>query len=285
MAGADLKSIVDRIVDLPTLPQVVTRLMALIEDPKSSARQIDEVMRQDPALAAKILKLVNSSFYGLPNRVTSIRQAITILGYQTLKSLAISASVFDLFAQGNAAFSYEGFWRYAIACAAVSSRLAKNVPHLEPETAFVAGLLHGIGKLILDQYAPVEFQEILARAVAGQLSFAAAEEGILETGYAEIGFWLAERWNLAEAIQLAIRYQDRVGECPESARPLAAVVAFAVYLLRMRNYGCSGDYHKPTVPRDAWNVLGLTKENLPALIEALDQEIERSQEFFTLIGG
>ena len=101
----DLKSIVDRIVDLPTLPQVVTAIMTLIEDPNSSAKDIEGVMGNDPSLVAKILKLVNSPFYGLANKVSSIQQSIAILGFNTIKSLAISASVFDLFGDVREEFS------------------------------------------------------------------------------------------------------------------------------------------------------------------------------------
>ena len=209
MAGRDLKSIVDRIVDLPTLPQVVTTIMGLLEDPNSSARDINDVMTHDPALVGKILKLVNSSFYGLANKVSSIQQAITILGFNTIKSLAISASVFDLFGGGWDEFNYEDFWTHSVGCSSIANHLAAGRPDIDTDTAFTVGLLHGLGKVILDQYAPVEFQEILEAAKRDGRSFHEAEATILETSYADLGYWVAQKWDLAPDVQLAIQFQNR----------------------------------------------------------------------------
>lgn len=283
MAGVDLKSIVDRIVDLPTLPQVVTTIMSLIEDPDSSAKDINDVMANDPALAGKILKLVNSSFYGLPNRVSSIQQAIAILGFNTIKSLAISASVFDLFGEGNDGFSYEGFWQHSVGTATIAQYLAQREPGVTPEAAFVTGLLHGMGKLVLDQYAPSEFQQILTVAEDHSMAFHEAEQEVIETSYAEIGFWLTERWQLAEEVQQAIRFQDRVEECPESSRQLAAVLAFSRYVCRVKTYGNSADFSKPKLPRAAWDALHIEREKLPHLIEEINQEMIKADDFLSVI--
>ena len=265
-SGSDLKSIVDRIVDLPTLPQVVSTLMSLLASPHSSARDVNEVMSNDPALVAKILKLVNSAFYGLPNRVTSIQQAITILGFNTIKALAISASVFDLFGESEGAFSYEGFWKHSVGTATVSRFLVSRIGGANGDTAFVVGLLHGLGKLILDQYAPTEFQAILKAGAAKSLPFAEAEKQVIQTSYAEVGYWLAKKWQMAEEVQFAILHQNRIAACPEAHRPVAAALAFAAYICRARNYGSNGDFDKPAAPRDAWEVLRIPREELPAMI-------------------
>lgn len=285
MAGSDLKSIVDRIVDLPTLPQVVTTIMGLLDDPDSSARDVNDVMANDPALVAKILKLVNSVFYGLPNRVSSIQQSIAILGFNTIKSLAISASVFDLFGDGDESFSYEGFWTHSIGTATIARYFGKHEPAINPDTAFVSGLLHNMGKLVLDQYAPMEFQEILARAKAQHISFAKAEQGTIETSYTEIGYWLANKWQLAEDVQNPIMYQNRIHECPEKDRPVTAAVAFASYLCRARNYGTAADFDKPSVPRGAWDTLHIERDKLPVLIEEIDEELERAGSFLSVINS
>lgn len=283
MPGKDLKSIVDRIVDLPTLPQVVTTIMTLIEDPDSSASDINDVMANDPALAGKILKLVNSAFYGLPNRVSSIQQAITILGFNTIKSLAISASVFDLFGETGEAFSYEGFWQHSVGTATVAQFLAQREPGISPEAAFVAGLLHGMGKLVLDQYAPTEFQQIMDTAQEKGIAFHEAEKEVLETSYAEIGYWLTQRWQLAAEVQESIRYQDCVEECPDEYRLMAAVIAFSRYVCRVKTYGSSGDCNKPQLPRAAWETLHIEREKLPVLIEQINQEMVKADDFLAVI--
>lgn len=273
MPGKDLKGIVERVVDLPTLPQVVTKIMQLIEDPRSTARSIHVVMQNDPALAAKILKLVNSSFYGLPNRITSIQQAITILGFNTIKSLAISASVFDLFGMGMDTFSYEAFWTQSIGCAGVCHHVGKQVKYRDLDSVFVVGLLHGIGKLILDQYAPVEFQEILQRAKDQGLSFEDAERQVIDTSYADIGYWLAVQWKLAELVQNSVMYQNRLEEAPEEAKDLVAVLQISRYLCRVTDCGAGGDFDEPTVPEAACAVFGLEGATVAELTEEVREKV------------
>ncbi|MBN2713705.1 MAG: HDOD domain-containing protein [Planctomycetes bacterium] len=285
MAGKDLKSIVDRIVDLPTLPQVVTTIMTLIEDPDSSASDINDVMTNDPALAGRILKLVNSVFYGLPNKVSSIQQAITILGFNTIKSLAISASVFDLFGEGDEGFSYEGFWKNSMGVATVARFLSNREPGVSPDTSFVVGLLHGMGKLVLDQYAPMEFQKILEVAQEKEIDFYKAEEEVIETTYAEIGYWLAERWQLAPDVQEVMKYQNRIADCPDKERPLAAVLAFARYVCKVKKYGSSGDFAKPQLSRAAWDSLHIQREQLPSVIAEINNELENAQAFLEIINS
>ncbi len=286
MAGKDLKSIVDRVVDLPTLPDVVTKIMGLIEDPRSTARQINDVMSRDPALAAKILKLVNSSFYGLSNRVTSITQAITILGFNTIRSLAISASVFDLFGASEQGFSYEAFWEQSIGCASVCHYYARHkTPRVQGDTAFVVGLLHGIGKLILDQYAPSDFQDIIDKARFEGLSFTEAEAGVIETSYADIGYWLAERWKLADQVQHTIKYQNRVLECPEEDRELAALVSFSLYACRVHGCGAGGDFDEPQRPEDACAVLNIDADSAAEWVVETEPEIEKSREMLAAVTG
>ena len=285
MAGKDLKGIVDNIVDLPTLPQVVTTIMGLLEDPHSSAKDVNDVMTNDPALAGKILKLVNSAFYGLPNPVTSIQQAITILGFNTIKSLAISASVFDLFGEGAEQFSYKGFWTHSVGTATIGHFVARQEPGGRPDTAFVTGLRHGAGKLVLDQFAPVEFQTILETAQQKGVSFAEAEQEVLETSYADIGYWLANKWKLAEEVQIPIQYQNRVEECPEEYVHMTSILAFSIYICRLREYGVNGDCDKPTLPRAAWNNLHLTREDLPALIEQIKEELKNADAFLAVINA
>ena len=146
----NLKNIVGRIVDLPTLPKVVSHLLCAVEDPRSSAREINLIMSNDPALAARILKLVNSSFYAMPSPVTSIQQAVVILGFNTVRSLALSASVFDTFA-GKSGFSHENFWLQSLTCALMCENLGARSDCLRIDSCFTLGLLHGIGKIILHE--------------------------------------------------------------------------------------------------------------------------------------
>lgn len=287
----DARAIINSVVDLPTLPQVVVNLMAILDDPKTSVRDINNVMGKDPALVAKLLKLVNSAFYGIPKKVSSIPQAIAILGFKTIKSLTISASVLGMFEDDGDGFSYKDFWTYSVGVATVNRFLVNSLSTdpmsgcagAHPDTAFVTGLLHGIGKLILDQYASDEFQAIFTRASNDKISFHKAETGIIDTSYVELGFWLTKKWQLPEEVQLPIMYQDNIAETPTEFKGLTASLVLSRYLCLMKKFGASGDFDVPSTPRSVVSILSLSKEMLPSLSEGLAEEFAKAETFLTLI--
>lgn len=279
------------IVDLPTLPQVVTTLLSMLDDPKSSVRDINNVMGKDQALVAKLLKLVNSAFYAIPTRVSSIPQAIAILGFKTIKSMVISASVIGLFESDNDDFSYQEFWVNSLGVATISRFIVLRLSDdplsgcaaVHPDSAFVAGLLSGIGKVVLDQYAHEDFAKIVTTAKAEKLSFKEAEGRTIDGSYATIGYWLAKRWNLPDGVQAPIKYQDDLEDCPQEHRAVTSVLALAKYLCRMKQYGQSGDYDHPAPPRAAAVCLNLNKETLPALTSGMAEEFAKAEAFLSMI--
>lgn len=286
--------LVKSIVDLPTLPQVITTLMSMLDDPKASVRDINNIMGKDQTLVAKILKIVNSAFYGIPTRVTSVPQAIAILGFKTVKSIVLSASIIGMFDNDDDAFSYQEFWVNSLGIATISRfiilRLADDPESgcapIHRDTAFVTGLIGGIGKVVLEQYYHDEFIQILDYAKVNHLSFHDAEKHCFPHGYASIGYWLANRWKLSEEVQLPIKFQDNVGDCPEEHRSMAAVLAMAKYLCRLKRYGHSGDYDEPPKPPKAAAVaLALSKDALPVLTNGLASEFTKAEAFLSLIRG
>lgn len=289
----DTETLVRNIVDLPTLPQVITTLMTLLDDPKSSVRDINNIMGKDQALVAKILKLVNSAFYAIPTRVSSISQAIAILGFKTVKSIVVSASIIGMFDSDNDDFSYQEFWINSLGVATITRfiilRLSEDplsgTGAIHPDTGFVAGLLSGIGKVVLDQYAHDDFLRIVEIAKAKKLSFGQAEEQVITGSYSGIGYWLAKRWNLSEEIQIPIKFQDRIEECPPEHRSTAAVLSLAKYLCRLKHYGQSGDFDRPPAPKAAVQILALTKDTLPIITSGLAEEFEKAGSFLSMVRG
>ncbi len=281
----DLRSIVRKITELPTLPQVVTVILSLIDSPDSSAEDINKVMEKDPALVGKILKLVNSAYYGLPNKVNSVRQSIVILGFSTVKSLAISASVFDLFdSKRSQAFSREAFWGHSIGCACVSRLVGHREAGVDEETAFVVGLLHDIGKLVIDQYAPAEFDAVVNLAQEKQISFYEAEQVVLvDTNHAEVGAWVAEQWALSPDLINAIRNHHAVSTVEDRpSKLLAAICRFANFICHKRGVGASGNFNVPQLDPEAWATMSIKKEDLPKMIEAINAELARTDAFFSM---
>ena len=273
MTGRDLKSIVSEVTELPTLPQVAVTLMDLLDDPNTGAPEINRVMARDPALASKILRLVNSAYYGLSNRVSSLNQAIVILGFKTVKSVALSASVMGLFkTHGDVeAFDRAAFWKHSIAAACVSRLVARKQKGLDPELAFSGGLLHDIGKLVLAHYFPAEIEAIVKAAKEKKCSFLDAERSILETDHAEIGRWVTEKWGLPKDLVGGIASHHDISQAAN--KELAAVIQFGDYLAKLKGIAASGSCEPAELPKEVWTLLSVDKSDLPELINTINQEI------------
>ncbi len=276
MEQNDFEHIVDSIIDLPTLPQVVTTLINAINDPKSDAAIINKIVEHDPALAARILKLVNSSFYSLSKPVDSIQQAVVILGFNTIRSLSISASVFSVFTANK--FSYEGFWKQSLACAFMMDTLSKYTSILDKDATFTVGLLHGIGKIIIEQYAPEKFDEILRIGHRQLISYNEAEKNILNTSYTNLGYWLTEKWSLSETIQESILYQNNPDEAPAKIRVLTAAAQFAFKFARYKGCENGSDFNKAQPPKqELWDMFEIADDDTPEVIANLESCIEAAE--------
>lgn len=273
----NIKKVVDEIIELPTLPEVATTLIKLIEDPNSSAADLNKVLISDASLSAKILKLVNSPFYGFREPVSSSKQAIVILGFRTIRSMAVSTSVMDLFdifeMEG---FSQEEFWVHSIGVATAASLITENL-NTQNDTAFVCGLLHDIGKLILNQYAQNEFREILLYAKENSLCFYDAEKKLnVDYDHAQIGYFVAEKWNLPKSIQNVIR--DHHKEPKQSEDPLlVSAIQLSNHVCEYLKIGTGGNYG-PIVPNHQQCVQYCQGAKIPDILDKLKSSVDRIRE-------
>ncbi|RME01114.1 MAG: HDOD domain-containing protein, partial [Calditrichaeota bacterium] len=192
MRDPKVQKIITKIKQLPTLPQVITRLIQIIDRPDSSASEVSKIISTDQSLMTKVLKLVNSPFYGMPKRITTLSQATVILGFNAIKNLALTAAIFDQFGgKGEGihqnGFSREKFWEHSIAVAVASKIISEHIGYPQPEEAFMAGLIHDIGKVVLDQFLHDEFVEALKYSADNQVSISDAEIKIIGSNHAQIG--------------------------------------------------------------------------------------------------
>jgi HD-like signal output (HDOD) protein len=202
-----LKALVQKITDLPTLPSMMATITRLMQDPRTSAEELGRAIATDPALVSKVLKLVNSAFYGFPGRISTITQAIVILGFSTIRNVVLTTSVLKVF--GNAksrGFDVESFWEHSLLTGALAKSLAleKDMPFTE-ET-FIAGLLHDMGRVVLSQRLAAEFEKVVAfrdKTGAAQLE---SEKAVLGLTHGEIGGWLARKWNLPSPFVDSMHY-------------------------------------------------------------------------------
>ena len=196
---------VQTIIQLPTLPAVAQEVVEMVENPRTSASSLGRVIESDQALTGKVLKIANSAFYGFPKQIATVDFAIIVLGFDALKEIVISISLVSaLQKKGDATFDARGFWDHSIYSGVIARRLARDLGYRVSGEVFVGGLLHDMGISALYQYFRNEYDEIEELVENSRLPFIEAERQILGVTHAEIGGWLAERWNfpvhLVEAI-------------------------------------------------------------------------------------
>lgn len=205
------KSIKHKIRDLPSLPEVVTKVTELVQNPNSSAAQLGKIISQDSGLTSRVLRLVNSAYYGFPKQISSIQHAVMILGFTTIRGLVLSSSIFRMFTpKGNdpANLDYKKFWKHSLLTAIASKRIYQKLFFEEDENIFSAAILHDIGKLILDQYDHDNYVFVLKEA-RNQLHsdmVLATEQKHCGITHPTLGSMIAESWNLPEILTDVISF-------------------------------------------------------------------------------
>jgi len=289
MAKDRLEKVRERIQNigsLPTLPKVATEVISMAGNPEISIKEIASVISKDPSLSAKILKVANSAFYGLKQRVATIQLALVILGLKKIKNLVIGISVFKTFPirPGHSTFDREKFWEHSVGCGQIAKILATLLGCEMDGEEFVAGLLHDIGKIVLDQFFHNEFTKVVDSTFEKDIPMIEAEEEVLGTTHAEIGSWLAEEWKLPLSLVETISFHHQ----PQKAvlnPTLTSLIRLSDLFCKAKGIGFSGDTQGISISdRIAWKTLKAAKPQLGELdmerfVFDLDTEIERAREF------
>lgn len=193
---------------LPPFPMVIQRAVQLIEDPRSSARSLVDILQFDPSITANVLKLCNSAYFGLRRTVSSLREALVMVGFDQLMEMILSQESAQFLQDPCKGYDLgqADLWRHSVACALLSRIISKRLNREATPTLFTAALLHDIGKMMLGHFVQDYFGQIKNLTGGRKLSFTEAEKEILGIDHAELGGKVAEKWKFPEPIILAIRY-------------------------------------------------------------------------------
>ncbi len=234
----DRQQVVDAAVreisHIATLPEVTVRIIELVEDPTSTAQDLHQIIANDPALCSRILKVVNSSFYGLPGQIGSINRAIVLLGLNAVKNIAISASLAKLFRGGDLSpqFSAKHLWTHSVACAAAGKLVADAVKLGVPDEAFLSGLIHDIGIMVEMQADRKKLIEVVERVKPNREGVPSgdmleAELDLLGATHQDFGKGLAKKWKFPSTLVNVTGHHHTPMELPEEARTLPCVAYVA----------------------------------------------------------
>lgn len=285
MADTDIRRIVERIQTLPTLPTVVMQLIKLVNDPGSTANDVQAILGRDQSLTVKVMKLVNSSFYGYAGKIKTLQQAVVILGFGAIKSLSLSATVFSAFSKQNReGFDRGAFWQHVIATGVAARLIASEVKGLQEDEVFIAGIIHDIGKVVLDEYAPDLFDKVLREVRTKHISIYDAEKAVLGASHAQVGRWLGTRWGLPPEMIDAIFYHHQP-ENAQKAPSLVAAVHLGDHLARFLKLGSGGDDLVPAIGPTALRQLGLTDSSLKKAMSLIPAEFAKADLFVQMAQG
>lgn len=287
MDREDIRLGIRNIKNLPTLPVIVSRILEVADDSRSSANELAELVARDVSVSAKVLNLANSAFYGFSRRITTIPQAVVVLGFDTVRSLALSVSVFEALTKnsGKISFDREAFWIHSIGCGTASRLIAKELGYRDTGTFFVAGLLHDLGKVILDTYFGEQYAEVVTEMVEEERPALEAETDILNIDHAEVGAWLAVRWKFPEILVAPIAAHHNLLAAEEKYIKEAAVVHLANILTKRAGIGLCYESSIAS-PSDMVRMhLKLTGSQIAKIEKDLRGEKAQINEFFSYLSG
>lgn len=287
MERLEVRDFLKKVEKLPTLPGIAMQIIQMANDPRRSADDLSKIILSDVALSAKVLKMVNSAYYGIRNKVGSVKQAIVILGFNTIKSLALSTAIMDKFATTGTieGFSRGEFWKHSLGVAITNRILARRLVRQKDmeENYFMAGLLHDIGKIILDQYFHEDFLRVLGHMRGTGLSFYRAEIEVNGLTHTEIGGMLATQWQLPDELISAIRFHHSPENRPEHQSIIAAT-HFSNILCKTKGFGSGGDNDISGLVESVVAGLGLAEGDVAQIVGVeMDEEYGKAAEFLKLM--
>jgi len=282
--AAPEKTVVDAALakcgEISTLPEVTARIIELVEDKSSTARDMHEVIKTDPALSARVLKVVNSAFYGLPGQIASVDRAIVLLGLSAVKNIAIAASISRMFKaqQMGGGFTAKDLWRHSVAVGVGGRLIARTVGHQgAADELFLAGLLHDIGVMVEWQAFPEKVIEVVERCTTGCGSFLELEAQVIGADHQAFGNGLTAKWKFPRNLRAVVGMHHN----PERLSPELQSLG---YLIRLADVICCQDkigFHLTAadveITDEMLDAVGLPRDQMDEVVETLHAELDAAE--------
>ncbi len=270
--------------DLPTIPVMMSRILQVLDDEKATTRKMEELILHDQSLSARILKYANSPLYAFRSEVKTISHAITLLGLNLVRSLAVGMSIFDSFTRGARSESahLNKLWMHSYGVGVLSQRIwGRRSTRKDGEFAFLCGLLHDLGKVVYFKKATTHYSYVFAQERTGKEPYiTAVEQEYYGISHAPLGAILAERWGFPPALCFVIR---RHHSAPEQSAPVVAAVSLADSIVRRCGIGYDGDQHANPEESGPQAVLKMGAEELEQLKFFAESKRKEIEDFFRLV--
>lgn len=270
----------EEVASIGTLPVIYHELNAALDAPRTSLDQFGEIIETDLGLAARLLRVANSPFYGFPSRIETIPEALTLVGMQQIRDLVAATLVIERFQKIPARlFDLDQFWQHSLACGICARVLAIQRRDANPERFFLAGLLHDIGRLVMALRVPAQLSEAFARHDATEQTLTECETEVLGADHAEVGGALLAHWLFPAAMVETVRWHHAPGVTASHPQE-ASIVHVADILAHSLELGASGEALPPRLEMDAWNRLNLGTASLRTVVNEVDRQFDDALSLF-----
>lgn len=279
---AQLELIIKNVRNLPALPQVTSKLLKVFNDAKAQAKDVGKIIESDQSLATQLLKQVNSPFYGFPGRISNLHHAVVIMGFNAVKNLAIGFSLAKMSRKGGSeALSTEQFWEHSLGVGVGARSIGKEIGYPCPEELLAAGLVHDVGKIILADNFPEEYEQVVREAEEKREEVCASEKRILGSSHDEVGEWFTRENRFPPVLTTCIKYHHLPSEYT-SGEFVKAVKAIYIanQLCKLLGVGLRSGGVSPETLESVCREVGLPDEVREKVSENLKAEVDEAKEFF-----
>lgn len=269
-------------VDLPSIPIVIEKLQALMSDDDVGSWQVAKIIEVDPPFVAKLLKLVNSPFYGFNRKIASVEEAITMLGFNAVLQLLLATLLVSTIGTNQQAVNVNSFWQHSFGVSMIAKHMLPRDDRYSQSEALVCGILHDIGRLILARNDPGAFVSFYYKRK--QVTDLEEEAGFFGIDHQKLGEMLARKWNFPESVLVTIANHHTPQNASEKFRRLVSTVNIADMLCHALRVGDSGNFYITEFYPDAWQALEMGMDELETALRGALKEIEKSGEMIGVLG-
>lgn len=277
----DIEQIILKTCDLPTMPVVADKVMRLVADPNTTTEHLQKLISADQALAARILKIANSVFYASVRKINTISEAIVMIGFNTLRSLVLTASSRDIYKRFG--LTEKILWEHSMGAAISAGAIAKELKNVNQEEAYLGGLLHDVGKVVLNNSDPHKFAKVMEMVYNEHMSFRIAEQEVYGFSHTDVGAMVIRKWKLSEGLEMAVRHQynPKWLSTDLNLMKLTAVVNLANQFCLKLGIGHRQPVSDlPLEKEEAFEILQMNAAVLPGLLELTIKAYEEERGYF-----
>jgi len=269
-----------KIGDIATLPEITTKIIEIVENPKSTARDLHDIIKNDPALSTKVLKVVNSAFYGLPGQIASIDRAIVLLGLSAVKNIAIAASIRQFFKGGQITerFSAKDLWRHSVGVAVASKMIAvAQGRNVGSDEVFLAGLIHDLGILVERQAFPEQLAEVVNRCAGGEGTFNELETQVIGADHQTFGAALTTKWKFPRHLRAVVGFHHNYETLTDEYRQMVATIHISDLMCSKQKIGFHLTVGEEEITDQMIDDADITREDLEVIGGQLEEQVTSAE--------